>query len=154
MAEESKKERIDREVIELLNELRVTLPGVQVLFAFLLVVPFQQGFQQVTDLERFVFLLSFLATTLATVLLIAPASYHRLRFREGDKERMLLFSNRLVIAGLVTLVVAMTSAVFLITEVVFGDLVAAFVAAVGALVFAVFWFGIPLYAKARDDRGA
>ena len=150
-AEETEKERIDREVIELLNELRVTLPGVQVLFAFLLILPFQQGFAEITDLERGVYMLAFLATTAATILLIAPASYHRLRFRAGDKLRMLFVSNRLVIGGMACLAVAIASAVFLIVEVLIGDIGAVAMAAAVALGVLVFWYAIPLYGKVRDE---
>jgi hypothetical protein len=80
---------LDRELIELLNELRVALPGVQVLFAFLLAVPFANGWERVTDLQRDVFFVAFLATAAASILLIAPSAHHRLRWREGDKEQML-----------------------------------------------------------------
>jgi amino acid transporter len=148
---ETDKERIDREVLELLNELRVTLPGVQVLFAFLLILPFQPAFSEVTDLERAVYFVAVLATTAATTLLIAPASYHRLRFRERDKERMLRISNRLAIGGMVCLALAVSAAVFLITEVVVGDAMAVLVAGVVAFGLTIFWFAIPLYAKVRDD---
>ena len=92
-------EDLDRELIELLNELRVVLPGVQVLFAFLLAVPFSSGWTRVTDLQRDVFFLAFICTAAASILLIAPSAYHRLRWREGDKEQMLRTSNRLAIAG-------------------------------------------------------
>ena len=142
---------MDREVLELLNELRVTLPGVQVLFAFLLILPFQQGFAEITDLERGVYFIAVLATTVATTLLIAPASYHRLRFRERDKERMLRISNRLAIAGMACLAVAVTAAVFLITELVFGDAAAVAVAVAVGLLLVTFWFAIPLYPKVRDQ---
>src|SRR5881394_1531035 len=97
--DETPKERADRELIELLNELRVVLPGVQVLFAFLLAVPFANGWTRVTDLQRDVFFVAFLCTAAASILLIAPSAYHRLRWREGDKEQMLETSNRLAIAG-------------------------------------------------------
>lgn len=152
MAQETEKERIDREIIELLNELRVTLPGVQVLFAFLLILPFQPGFADLTGLERTIYFVAFLATTVATILLITPASYHRLRFRAGDKLRMLMISNRLVIAGLVCLAIAITSAVFLIAEVLVGDLGAMAVAAAVAIGLAVFWYVLPLTGKLRDNE--
>jgi hypothetical protein len=116
---ESREERINRELIELLNELRVALPGVQVLFAFLLAVPFTQRFQQLTDGQEYAFFVSLLCTALGSVLLIAPSTYHRLRFREHDKEQMLQTANRLSIAGTIFLAVAMTSAVYLITDLVF-----------------------------------
>jgi hypothetical protein len=152
LAQETEKERIDREIIELLNELRVTLPGVQVLFAFLLILPFQPGFADLTGLERTIYFVAFLATTVATILLITPASYHRLRFRAGDKLRMLMISNRLVIAGLVCLAIAITSAVFLIAEVLVGDLGAMAVAAAVAIGLAVFWYVLPLTGKLRDNE--
>jgi hypothetical protein len=152
LAQETEKERIDREIIELLNELRVTLPGVQVLFAFLLILPFQPGFADLTGLERTIYFVAFLATTVATILLITPASYHRLRFRAGDKLRMLMISNRLVIAGLVCLAIAITSAVFLIAEVLVGDLGGLAVAAAVAIGLSIFWYVLPLTGKLRDNE--
>ncbi len=92
---ESPKQRHDRELIELLNELRVALPGVQVLFAFLLAVPFAQGWKKATDFQKDVFFVAFLATAIASALLIAPSSYHRLRWRVEDKGRIVRISNRL-----------------------------------------------------------
>src|SRR5258705_7399941 len=100
MADESEEERHHRELIELLNELRVALPGVQVLFAFMLAVPFANGFPKLDKLDREIFFVAFMATALSTALLIAPSSYHRLRWRQHDTDRLLLISNRLTIAGL------------------------------------------------------
>src|SRR5438093_3337436 len=96
---EGEKQRVDRELIELLNELRVALPGVQVLFAFLLIVPFSNGFSEVTSLQRDAYFGAFLCTALATALLIAPSTYHRLHFRALNKEQLIFTSNRLSIAG-------------------------------------------------------
>ena len=107
MADESKEDRHNRELIELLNELRVALPGVQVLFAFLLAVPFANGFPKLGRLDRDIFFVAFIATALSTVLLIAPSSYHRLRWRQHAKERLRVVSNGLTIAGLACLAVAM-----------------------------------------------
>src|SRR5215216_7088721 len=109
--EETRRERVNRELIELLNELRVALPGVQVLFAFLLAVPFANGFPKLGKLDRDVFFVAFISTALSTVALIAPSSYHRLRWRQRDKERMLIVSNVLTIAGLALLAVAITCTV-------------------------------------------
>jgi Family of unknown function (DUF6328) len=142
---------LDRELIELLNELRVALPGVQVLFAFLLAVPFTNGWNRVTDVQRDVFFAAFLCTAAASVLLIAPSAYHRLRWREGDKERMLEVANRLAIAGTVFLALAMTLVVFLISDLLFRAWWAALVTAVTAGGFAWFWYGLPLV---RRPRGA
>jgi VIT1/CCC1 family predicted Fe2+/Mn2+ transporter len=147
---ESKEERINRELIELLNELRVALPGVQVLFAFLLAVPFTQQFRQLTDGQEYAFFLSLLCTTAGSVLLIAPSAYHRLRFRQHDKEQMLQTANRLAIAGTIFLALAMTSAVYLITDLVFQASVTMIVTALTAATFAWFWYGLALARRARD----
>jgi Family of unknown function (DUF6328) len=147
---ESDQERINRELIELLNELRVALPGVQVLFAFLLAVPFTQRFRQLTDGQEYAFFVSLLCTTLGCVLLIAPSAYHRLRFRQHDKEQMLQTSNRLSIAGTIFLAVAMTSVVYLITDLVFHAPLTLTLTGLTAASFAWFWYGLPLSRKARD----
>ena len=143
-------EDLDRELIELLNELRVVLPGVQVLFAFLLAVPFSSGWTRVTDLQRDVFFLAFVCTASASILLIAPSTYHRLRWREGDKEQMLRTSNRLAIAGTTFLALGMTAAVFLIADILFKGLWAAVTSALIAGGFAWFWYGLPLSRKPGD----
>jgi hypothetical protein len=149
VAEESKDERLDRELIELLNELRVALPGVQVLFAFLLAVPFTQRFERLTAAQQDVFFAAFLCTAVATALLIAPSAYHRLRWREHDKEHMLQLSNRLAIAGTVFLAAAIIAVVYLVTDLIFGlgaTLVATLLAAV---LFGWLWYGLPLVRRLR-----
>ena len=145
---ETDKERLDRELIELLNELRVALPGVQVLFAFLLAVPFANGFPKLGGLDRDIFFVAFITTALATAFLIAPSSYHRLRWRDRDKERMLVISNWLTIVGLALLAVSITATVFVITDFLFPRSWAALFAAVIGLVFLVLWYGLPLWAAA------
>lgn len=137
-------EKQDRELIELLNELRVALPGVQVMFAFLLVVPFSQGFADVTSSQKAVYFAAFLCTTVATVLLIAPTTYHRLRWRQHDKEQMLATANKIVIAGMVILALAMSCVVFFITDFLYSGLTAIVTAVVAGL-FGFFWFALPLY---------
>jgi hypothetical protein len=149
---ESAEERHNRELIELLNELRVALPGVQVLFAFLLAVPFANGFPKLTGADRDVFFAAFIATALSTVLLIAPSSYHRLRWRRHDKERMLIVSNALTIAGLFCLAVAITCVVFVITDFLFHRAWAAAFTSFIAALFLVLWYGLPLAAAIRDRR--
>ena len=151
---ESAEERHNRELIELLNELRVALPGVQVLFAFLLAVPFANGFPKLSSTGRDLYFAAFIATALSSVLLIAPSSYHRLRWRQHDKERMLIISNTLTIAGLFSLAVAITCVVFVITDYLFHRTwAAAFTALVGAT-FLLLWYGLPLAAFIRDRQGA
>jgi hypothetical protein len=147
---ESETARVNRELIELLNELRVVLPGVQVLFAFLLLLPFSQGFTKVTHLQRDVYFLSFLCTTAATVLLIAPSAYHRLNFRRPDKEQMLFTSNRLAVAGTAFLAAALVCAVFVTTDVLLGSIWGSLVTAASAGMFAWFWYVLPLVRRARS----
>ena len=142
--------RLDRELIELLNELRVALPGVQVLFAFLLAVPFTQRFERLTSVQEDVFFAVFLSTAIATALLIAPSAYHRLRWRERDKEQMLRTSNRLAIAGTAFLAAAIVGVVYLVTDLLFG-LTASLLATLAAgVMFAWFWYGLPLVRRLRD----
>ena len=152
MPDESQEERRNRELIELLNELRVALPGVQVLFAFLLVVPFSNRFPELGDLDREIYFVAFIATAVSTVLLIAPSSYHRLRWRQDDKERMLVVSNVLTIVGLAALAVAITSTVFVITDFVFHRSWAAVFTAIVACLFLVFWYGLPFAAALSERR--
>jgi amino acid transporter len=142
--------RLDRELIELLNELRVTLPGVQVLFAFLLTVPFANRFAQVTDLQKSVYFIALLATAAGSVFLIAPTPYHRIRFRDRDKEALIRISNRLALVGTIFLAVAMTSAVFLITDFIFNTGAAIAVTVVVAGVIGGVWYALPLSRELRD----
>ena len=151
-SDESKEERQDRELIELLNELRVALPGVQVLFAFLLGVPFTQRFSQVTELQKDVYFLTFLCAAVATALLIAPSAYHRLEWRRGDKEHLLVVSNRLAISGTVFLALAISGAVFVVTDILFDAPTAAVVAALTAAFFGWLWYGLPLLRRSRLKR--
>ena len=147
---EDEQKRLDRELIELLNELRVALPGVQVLFAFMLIVPFSQGFTQLTSVERWIYFAALIASALAAAFLIAPSSFHRLRFRQADKEKMVMLGNRLLVWGLVLVAVAMSLSVGLISDFVFGTVVA-LVGGVGiGAVLAWFWFGLPLSRRSQD----
>ena len=150
--EESEEERLDRNLNELLQGLRVALPGVQVLLAFLLVVPFQQGWARVTDFEKTVYYATLLLTAAACICLIAPTARHRMRFRELDKEWIVKGSNRLAIAGLVFMGAAITGVLLLVSSVVYDDtaLIGVVPAVFGLLVF-WFWFGAPLVRELRDD---
>ncbi len=140
----------DRELIELLNELRVALPGIQVMFAFLLIVPFSQGFPQVTDVQKAVYFITFLCTATATAFLIAPTTYHRIRWREHDKEHMLKISNRFALVGTVFLALAMTGVVYFITSFLYSGW-AAWTTAWAAGMFSLLWFGVPLLRELRDN---
>jgi hypothetical protein len=147
------RKKRDRELIELLNELRVALPGVQVLFAFLLIAPFSSKFE-VDGVEKASYLVALLAAVLGTILLIAPSAYHRLRWRERNKERMLHTSNRFAIAGLASTAVAMTASIFLVTDVLLPRTAAALVTVAAGACFALAWFVLPLstpYDRWDDD---
>ena len=119
--EETEGERLDRNLGELLQELRVALPGVQVLFAFLLAVPFQQNFSEITAFQERVYFATLLLTAISAALLISPSAYHRMTFRMQQKDDLVFLANRLAIAGLGFLALAMTGAIMLITDVLFGD---------------------------------
>ena len=149
MAEETHEERVNRELIELLNELRVALPGVQVLFAFLLAVPFSQRFEQTTELQRDTFMVALLSTLAGSVFLIAPSAYHRIRFRDRDKEALLQISNVFAIVGMFFLALGMTAVVFLVTDLIFKGLATAIVTTLTAALFATVWFVLPLVRKSQ-----
>jgi Family of unknown function (DUF6328) len=140
---ESKAERLDRELGELLQELRVVLPGVQVLLAFLLTAPFQQRFGQLPGTERNAFFAAIVCATLATVLLIAPSAHHRLRWRARDKERLLRVGNQMAIWGTVFLGAAIVLALYVVTNVLFTSDLALLTAGVAVVVFAAIWYVLP-----------
>jgi amino acid transporter len=148
--DETPKERADRELIELLNELRVVLPGVTVLFAFLLAVPFAKGWTRVTPFQRDVFVVAFLSTAVSVALLTAPSSYHRLRFRHGNKERMVKIGNRLSIAGIAASAVSLEAVVVLVMDFVVSRGAAVAAAAGLFAVVALLWYGLPLVGALRD----
>jgi hypothetical protein len=141
---ESKGERLDRELMELLQELRVVLPGVQVLLAFLLTAPFQQRFAQLPGTLRNAFFASIACATVATALLIAPSVHHRLRWREGEKERLLQVANRLAIWGTMFLATAIVLALYVITNVLFTTWIALLTAVLAVALFAWLWYALPL----------
>jgi hypothetical protein len=142
--EESTQEKGHRQLIELLQELRVALPGVQVLFAFLLVVPFNQRFADITSFQRSTYFVTLLCATAASACLIAPTAHHRIEFRAQDKERIVFGATRLAIAGLALLAAAMTGAVMLITDFLYSSTTVAVVAAGVALLFLLLWFAWPV----------
>jgi CHASE2 domain-containing sensor protein len=150
VAEQKSKGDLDRELIELLNELRVTLPGVQVLFAFLLIAPFSQQFERINDLQKYAYLVALTFTALGSAFLIAPTPYHRIRFRDQDKEAMIQVANRLAIAGTLSVAVAMSCALFFVTDVLFSSPVPALLTALVAGVIVTFWYALPIARKLSD----
>ena len=150
--EETAKERLDRNFEELTGELRVVITGVQVLFAFLLVVPFDTGFEHVGTYERIVYFVTLLLASLSALCMIAPSAQHRLLFRQDDKRHIVFTSNRIMIAGLAFLALAMCGCLLLIATTLFGVFAGLLTVAVAALPFATLWFALPLLRRRRLDR--
>jgi VIT1/CCC1 family predicted Fe2+/Mn2+ transporter len=148
--DESEEERLDRELLELLNEVRVAMPGVQVLFGFLLAVPFQQRFAMTTAFQRDVYFATLLCSAATTAFLVMPVAYHRIMFRRRDKPRIILQGARSILVGLIFLALAMTGAVMLVTDVIFGDVTTVVATVVVGVLFAWLWFG---YASMRRLTG-
>lgn len=146
---ETPKQRADRELRELLEEIRVALPGVELLLGFLLILPFSARFDRIDDVERAVFLACFVVTATATALFIAPAVHHRLGFRRIDKLALIRRTNRQLIGGLAAVAIAIALAGYLVTSVVTGTAWAAAIAAGIASWFALWWFVLPLIGKRR-----
>jgi len=151
---ETKQERINRELIELLNELRVALPGVQVLFAFLLAVPFSQQFANVSDFQKDVYFITLALAAVSSCFLIAPSSQHRILFRMQDKEQLLLRSNRYAIVGLILLGLALISAVLLIGDFLFARAVGIGVAAGLGAILTWVWVVFPLIKRSQKPQRA
>jgi drug/metabolite transporter (DMT)-like permease len=141
---ETEDERADRNLSDLLQELRVALPGVQVLFAFLLTVPFSQRFSELNDFQEWLYFGVMITVALATVMLVAPTAGHRILFRRQQKEFIVTLSNTLALAGLLLLAIAMTGAIALISDFIFGTTTAVISTVVMAAAFLGFWFFGPI----------
>jgi hypothetical protein len=144
LRDETAVERLDRNLIELLQEVRVVQTGVQVLFAFLLTVPFSSRFNEITSFQRGAYFAALAGTAAASVLLIAPTSIHRILFRMGQKEYMVELSNRLAIGGLLSLAIAMVAAMLLVSDVMFGRAAGIATGVVTAVAFGLVWGAVPL----------
>jgi Family of unknown function (DUF6328) len=137
-------ERLDRNSIELMGQLRVAGTGIQVLLAFLLVVPFNARWSHVTAFDRYVYFVTLLCIAAAAALLIAPSVHHRMLFRQGEKAYLVSLGNRLAIIAMVLVTVGLTGILLLISNVLFGGVTAAIVAAVTLIGVVTLWFGLPL----------
>jgi membrane-bound acyltransferase YfiQ involved in biofilm formation len=146
---EEEQERLNRQMTELLNELRVAMPGVQVLFGFLLAVPFAQGFKDVNAFQRDVYFVTLLAAAAATAFLIAPSAYHRIAFQTGDRPRIIRVGTVQFVCGLVALAIAMNGAVLLVTDVLFETDTVIVTLALTVSLFGWLWFGIGLWRRTR-----
>jgi hypothetical protein len=144
---ETPKQRVNRELSELLSEIKVALPGVQMLFAFLLTVPFYARFETLQGSVRTAFFLTFVCTTTAAVFLIAPSANHRILFRGPEKERLLMRANRFVLVGIAFLALAMCGVVFFIAAMVVGSAWAPATAGAAAILIAATWYARPLMQK-------
>src|SRR4051794_14430834 len=149
--QETTAERLDRELTELVQELRVLLPGVQVLFGFLLTVPFSIGFKSITPGERALFFVAMAATTISAVLLIAPSARHRARFRDRDKEAIVVSSNQLTLASTAFLATAMVAVITLVGQYVYNWALGAVAGAVTFVLVAWFWYGWSISRNIRRD---
>ena len=138
------REKEDQELIELLNEVRVALSGASVLFGFLLIVPFSTRWERTTHGQREAYVIAFVATVLAVLMLMLPTAYHRLRWRERSKERMLRFSHLGAIGGVLCLAVAMTATVYLVIDTVVSTAWAIAATVLAASAFGLLWFALPL----------
>ena len=140
----TEEEQRDRQMMELLNELRVALPGVQILFAFLLTAPFAQGFERITDTQKTLFYGALLATAASTVCLIAPSATHRLRFHKNDRRFIIESANTFLIVGLVFMGIAIVLAVAMVTDFLYDHWIVWVAPGAVALALATFWFIRPL----------
>jgi L-asparagine transporter-like permease len=148
--DETRGDRLDRNLTELVSELRVALPGVQVLLGFLLVVPFNQRFATTTAFQRVVYFVTLLLAAGACVLLIAPSVHHRVRFREHEKDEIVQLGNRVAVIGLGLLALAVVGAVLLVTDFLFGDMVAVPTTIALMLLLGSVWYVLPLSQRFRD----
>jgi hypothetical protein len=147
-SDEDEAERLDRELIELLNELRVVMPGVQVLFGFLLTVPFQQRFETIDDFQRIVYFVTLLLVAAASAFLMGPSAFHRLTFREGQKPYLIRLGTRQTIVGMGLLALAMNGVLLLLTDLLFHTTTVAITVAAMAGLFGWLWFGLALRRRA------
>ncbi|HEY6762598.1 MAG TPA: DUF6328 family protein [Baekduia sp.] len=151
-ADEDEGERLDRELLELLNEVRVVMPGVQVLFGFLLTVPFQQRFGEVDDFQRIVYFITLLLTAGSAAFLMAPSAFHRLTFRAGQKPYLVTLASRQTIAGMTLLALAMNGALLLISDILFHSLTVVITVAGMSALFVWLWFGLAWRRRASGKR--
>jgi Na+/melibiose symporter-like transporter len=149
-AEDKPGQDLDQEWSELLEEHRVVMPGAQVLFTFLLILPFQNRFGQVTQAQEYVYFAGFACASIAIVLLITPAASHRIRWRQQDKEALLRYSTKTSISALVFLALAMSASVFLVADFLFESAVTAVSTVVVGVLFSWFWFARPLLRRLRE----
>ncbi|MEU3455913.1 DUF6328 family protein [Micromonospora sp. NPDC006766] len=147
MSRETERQRWQRNFADLLQELRVTQTGVQILFAFLLTLPFSNGFPQTTDFQKDVYVVALLAAAAATAMIISPVAFHRALFRQGRKPELVRFAHRVAVGGLAFMLISMVSAVLLIMDFVLGRPIALVLTGVAGAWFLTFWLILPVAAR-------
>jgi hypothetical protein len=152
-ADEEEGDRLDRELIELLNELRVVMPGVQLLFGFLLTVPFQQRFETIDDFQRIVYFVTLLLVAASSAFLMGPSAFHRLTFREGEKGYLVELGTRQTIAGMALLALAMNGVLLLLTDILFHTTMVVVTVTVATALFGWLWFGLALWRRSSGRTG-
>ena len=150
--DEDEKARVDRELIELLNELRVALPGVQVLLAFLLTVPFTQRFEVLDSRTKGVYFFAVMTGALASILMISPTVHHRMRFRKGAKEQLLHVANAMALGGTMFLALSVGAVLYVIADVTYGNEAANVTALAAGIATVVIWFVAPILYTLQDDE--
>ncbi len=146
---EDEQERLNRQMIELLNELRVAMPGVQILFGFLLTVPFQQRFSQVNDFQQTVYFVTLVTAAAAAAFLIAPSAYHRVMFEQHDKPNIIHIGTAQLLVGLAALAIAMNGAVLLVTDVLFAAGTVTVTVVLLSTLYFTLWFGFGLVRRVQ-----
>ena len=149
---EDRDERHKRQLNELLQEARIAMPGVQILFGFLLAVTFQQRFGETTPFQKDVYAVALLLSAATTICFIAPAAYHRIQFERHDKPHLIHIANRFLVAGLVFLALAMSAATLLVLDFLFREETAIVLTSALGAAYAWFWFGYPLSRRLRGER--
>ena len=149
---ETVEERFDRNTIELLNEIRVASTGIQVMFGFLLIAPFDTGFQHTSTAQRTIYFVTLGCVAAAAVLLMAPSIHHRILFRHGEKGYLVTVANRFAVVAMVFLCAGFTGSLALVSNVLLGGVASAMVGGVAVVVIAGVWFAVPLVRAAREPR--
>jgi amino acid permease len=149
---ESDKERWDRNFADLLQELRVAQTGVQILFAFLLTLPFSARFTETTQFHKDIYLVALLGAAFATAMIISPVAFHRALFRQGRKPELVRFAHRMATGGLAFMLIAMVSSILLITDFLLNRTTAVIVTTVAAAWFLTFWAALPVARRNWTDE--
>ncbi|WP_433302016.1 DUF6328 family protein [Actinoplanes sp. CA-030573] len=152
--DETEKQRWDRNFGDLLQELRVAQTGIQILFAFLLTLPFTSGFPRATPFQKTVYVVALLAAAFSTAMIIAPVAFHRALFRQGRKPELVRHAHRMTTGGLAFLLISMVSSVLLVTDFILSRGLAFLLSGATALWFVALWAAFPWYRHSWIDEDA